>query len=361
MEINPFSIRAFNSDCKGIPALLEKSKSFVNKEKQEKKMNVDPKIASFLRVLNKLDGPPLYKMSPAGARKFLDAIQEYYAKNLPPIRGIAIQDLEISTRAGSVPIRIVRPNFPQPSRPALPFVIVFHGGGWVMGGKLSHDRFIRTLALDTGMPVVLIDYTRAPEARFPVQLIQVLDVTRYLLEHGNKLDLDPSRVALVGDSVGGNMALVISMIFGFHHQSPFKALGLLYPVTDASMNSKSYQEFQDGPWLTKKAMAWFYSLYLPEDKSQKFLLNPLISPLRASSKLLRTLPPTLLITDENDVLRDEGEWIGRRLRNLGIPTISVRYNGLIHDFAILNALEGVPSVIQAKRQVADFIVQHLKK
>ena len=145
------------------------------------------------------------------------------------------------------------------------------------------------------------------------------------------------------------LCLLLTKTFG---QCPFRSQALLYPVTDASMNTKSYRDFHDGPWLTKAAMKWFFDMYLsPEDNKS----SPYVSPLRASLSQLAGLPPTLVITDENDVLRDEGEEFARKLMKAGVPTTSVRYNGLMHDFALLNSLENVPAVMNAKRQVADFL------
>jgi acetyl esterase/lipase len=245
---------------------------------------------------------------------------------------------------GSVPIRIVRP---AGTAEILPVVVYFHGGGWVLGDRDTHDRLVREIAVGAEAAVVFVDYARAPEARYPVAIEQGYAATRYVADNGASLRIDPLRLAVAGDSVGGNMAAAVTLL-AKQRRGPKIALQVLfYPVTDAGFDTPSYTRFADGPWLTKRAMQWFWDAYLPDAAARQ---QPTATPLSASLDQLAGLPEALVITDENDVLRDEGEAYARKLSNAGVRVTSARYNGTIHDFVMLNALADTPATRGALAQ-----------
>jgi acetyl esterase len=237
-----------------------------------------------------------------------------------------------------VRIRIVRP---QGASGALPVVMHFHGGGWILGDKETHDRMTREIAVRANAAVVFVDYERSPEARYPVAIEQAYAATKYVAEHGKELAVDPSRLAIVGDSVGGNMAAAVTLMAKERGGPKIAFQVLFYPVTDANFDTGSYNTFADGPWLTRPAMEWFWDAYLPDVAARKQITA---TPLNASLDQLKGLPEALVIVDENDVLRDEGEAYARKLSDAGVRVTSVRYNGTIHDFVLLNALTETPAV-----------------
>lgn len=225
-------------------------------------------------------------------------------------------------------MRIIRP---KGSKDKIPSMLYLHGGGWVAGGKETHDRLVRQLAVESGVAVVFPNYGLAPDFKYPVQLEQCYGVLEYMGLHSEKLGFDPDGFVVAG----GNMATVMTMLARERGGPKIIFQLLFYPVTDADMDTKSYRDFADGPWLTKKAMKWYWDSYLP-DVDRRDERNA--SPLRARDEDLESMPATLIITAENDVLRDEGEEYARRLDDLGVNVSCVRMNGVTHDFAMLNAV-----------------------
>lgn len=235
-----------------------------------------------------------------------------------------VTDFEIPFgEGGAVELRIVRP---KDGKGRLPVVFYIHGGGWVMGDKNTHDRLVREIAVRTGAAVVFVNYTPSPEAQYPVPLRQIMTALRYIVAHADELKLDAARIAVAGDSVGGNMAAALTLMCKAENGPRLRFQLLLYPVTDASLDTDSYREFADGPWLTKKAMEYFWDAYAPDKKSRREITA---SPLLATAEQLKGLPPAFVITDANDVLRDEGEAYAVRLMQAGVPTGAARYAG--HD------------------------------
>jgi acetyl esterase len=226
----------------------------------------------------------------------------------------------------------------------------FHGGGWILGDKDTHDRMTREIAVGANAAVVFVDYDRSPEARYPVAIEQAYAATRYVAEHGNQLNVDPTRLAIVGDSVGGNMAAAVTLMAKERRGPKIDFQVLFYPVTDADFETGSYHSFANGPWLTKPAMEWFWNAYLPDVAKRKEITA---TPLNASLDQLQGLPNALVIVDENDVLRDEGEAYARKLSQAGVRVTSVRYNGTIHDFVLLNPITDTPAVRSALQQAND--------
>jgi acetyl esterase len=250
---------------------------------------------------------------------------------------------------GDVDIRIVRPIDVSDM---MPVVMYFHGGGWVVGGKETHDRLVREIAIGSRAAVVFVDYSRSPEARYPIAIEQAYSATQWVARHGAEQHLDGQRLALVGDSSGGNMAAVVSIMAKQRGGPPIRCQVLFFPALDANFDTLSYQQFADGPFLTRELMRWFWNQYAPDAAVREEITA---SPLRATIEQLRGLPPALIITDENDVLRDEGEAFAHSLIEAGVKVTAVRYLGTIHAFVLLNAISQAPAARAAISQATDYL------
>jgi acetyl esterase len=297
-------------------------------------------------------GPPLYTLSPQAAREVLTHLQATPGGG-PPAE---IEDTTFPVGpTGATRIRIVRP---AGARGVLPAVVWAHGGGWVLGDRDTHDRLVREIAAGTGAAVVFVDYDRSPEAHYPVALEEIYGAAKYVAEHGAELGLDPARLAIAGDSVGGNMAAAAALLAKQRGGPKLLFQLLYYPVTDGSQSTPSYKTFAEGPWLTAKGMAWFWDAYLPDREARK---RPTASPIEATLDELAGLPDAMVIVDENDVLRDEGEAYARKLAQAGVRVTSTRYNGTIHDFVMLNPLADTPAVRAAIREGVDALKSALRQ
>jgi len=245
---------------------------------------------------------------------------------------------------GSVPVRIVRPDGASEILPAAVYV---HGGGWIFGDKETHDRLIREIASGANVAVFFVEYDRSPEAKYPTAIEQVYAVTKYLVDHAEQLKIDPMRLAIIGDGVGGNLAAAVTLLAKERRGPKIDVQVLLYPAVSSMFDTASYASFERGPWLTKRAMEWFWNAYLPDELARKQITA---APLNASIDQLIGLPDALVIVAENDVLRDEGECYARKLARAGVRVTSTRYNGTIHDFVMLNALADTPAARAAIAQ-----------
>ena len=274
--------------------------------------------------------PSLYQLTPAEARKVLDDVQS------APISKLPVEDrwVTVPTDAGDVRVRIIRP---PDAAATLPAILYMHGGGWVLGNAGTHDRLVRELAVGTGAAVVFVEYDRSPEAAYPVALGQGYATAQWIVRDGAANGLDPRRIAVAGDSVGGGMTAALALMASERGDVRFVHQSMYYPVTDAAMDTGSYEQFAEGYFLTAKSMAWFWNAYLPDAGRRA---EPFASPLRASDEQLTGLPPAFVIVDEADVLRDEGEAYAARLRAAGVAVTTVRYDGITHDFMMLNPLSG---------------------
>ncbi|MDF2509656.1 MAG: alpha/beta hydrolase [Microbacterium sp.] len=284
--------------------------------------------------------PFLADLGVDGARKLLDDVQAGH------IAKADVVDEWITVRAevGDVQVRIVKPIGTTGD---LPVVLYVHGGGWVLGNSGTHDRLVRELANGVQAAIVFVEYERSPEAHHPVAIEQVYATARWIMDEGVSKGLDASRLAIAGDSVGGNMAAVVAILAKRRGDVVFLHQSLYYPVTDAGQDTESYREYAEGYHLRADAMAWFWDCYVPDVEARK---DVTASPLRAPISELEGLPETLLIVDENDVLRDEGEAYGRKLIEAGVRTTLVRYDGTIHDFMMLNPLRSSAATTAAIEQ-----------
>src|SRR5215469_10267966 len=308
-------------------------------------LHLDPQILDFLKALEAQGGPALSTLEAASARKVLLSVQRSVAVAMLPadhkdrtIRG---------GPTGEISLRIVRP---RGASGALPAVMYFHGGGWMLGDSETHDRLVREIAIGAQATVVFVEYARSPEAKCPVATEQAYTATAWVSEHGASMGVDPSRLAVVGEGVGGNLATVTTLLAKERGGPPIDFQVLLYPVTDANLETPSYRAFGAGGYgLTRETMRWFWDCYVPAPERQEFT----VSPLRASLEQLTGLPPALIVTCENDVVRDEGEAYAHKLMAAGVPVRATRYLGAIHDFVLLNPIAFTSPARAALAQVID--------
>ncbi len=270
--------------------------------------------------------PQLYELSPAEARKALDDIQAAPVDKLP----VDEEWHTVPAAVGDVQVRIVKP---EDAAGVLPAILYMHGGGWILGNAGTHDRLVRELAVGVGAAVVFVEYDRSPEAHYPVAIEQGNATAQWIGREGAAHGIDPSRIAVAGDSVGGNMTAALALMAMERGDVRFLQQSMYYPVTDARMDTGSYEEFATGHHLTAKAMAWFWDAYVP-DVAQRSEITA--SPNQATPEQLKGLPPAFIAVDEADVLRDEGEEYAAKLREAGVPVTALRYDGTIHDFMMLN-------------------------
>ncbi|MFB7322126.1 alpha/beta hydrolase [Streptomyces sp. NPDC056190] len=298
---------------------------------------------AFLNKLAAADGTPLYKLSYSAARETLNKLQAGPVQ-MPPA--------EISERSvpggptGSVTVHVVRPKGVTTD---LPGIVYIHGGGWILGNFKTHERLVRQIANGSRAAVVFVDYSPSPEARFPVPVEQAYTVAKWLASNGRQIGVDSSRLAIAGDSVGGDMTAAVTLLAKQRGGPQFKKQVMMYPVTDANFNTASYKRFAENCWLTSEAMKWFWNAYAPNAKDRQ---NPIAAPQRATIDQLRGLPSALVITD-SDVLRDEGNAYADKLKKAGVPTSVTHYPAITHDFMMLNALSDTESDKKAVAEVTD--------
>lgn len=305
-----------------------------------------PAVQDFLNELAAQGGPPLYELSPKDAREVLRGLQ---AGNVPKMPAEIEDRLLPVGPKGKVSVRIVRPKGVTETLPA---IMYFHGGGWVLGDRDTHDRLIREIANGAEAAVVFVNYTPSPEAQYPVPIEEAYAATQWVAENGREINVDSSRLAVVGDSVGGNMAAVVALLAKGRRGPSLRLQVLFYPVTEAGFDTPSYDQFAEGHFLTREAMKWFWDQYAPDPTVRD---EPTASPLYASVDQLRGLPATLLITDECDVLRDEGEAYARKLIEAGVNVTATRYLGITHDFVMLNAITNTPAARGAIAQANEML------
>ncbi|MNZ60161.1 Carboxylesterase NlhH [compost metagenome] len=312
---------------------------------------VEHSTQAFLEALAAGGGKPLETLSPKDARAVLSGAQSSVKVDLS---GTSVSEKTIQADGQEIKLTIVRP---AGAKGVLPVFMFFHGGGWVLGDYPTHARLIHDLVINSGAVAVYVGYTPSPEARYPTAINQAYAATRWVAEHGKEIDVDGSRLAVAGNSVGGNMAAVVALMAKDKGTPKLRFQALLWPVTDANFDTPSYQQYAEGHFLTRNMMKWFWDSYTTDPKQRAEIYA---SPLRATPDQLKGLPPALVQTAEFDVLRDEGEAYARKLDAAGVAVSAVRFNGMIHDYGLLNVVSQVPAVQAAMRQAGEELKQHLK-
>jgi len=313
--------------------------------------DVEHNTQAFLDVLNAGTGKPMEQLTPQDARAVLAGAQAGVRLTLPQAD---VSQKTIQVDGKPLGLTIVRP---AGVKGTLPVFMFFHGGGWVLGDYPTHERLVRDLVVGSGAAAVFVNYTPSPEAHYPVAINQAYGATKWVAEHGKEINVDGKRLAVAGNSVGGNMAAVVSLMAKDKGTPAIKFQLLLWPVTDANFDAGSYNQYAEGHFLTRNMMKWFWDNYTTDAKQRAEIYA---SPLRATTDQLKGLPPALIQTAGADVLRDEGEAYARKLDAAGVPVTAVRYNGMIHDYGLLNVVSQVPAVRSALLQAADELKQHLK-
>jgi len=299
---------------------------------------IEPVTKAFLEAVNAQKGPKIYEIPVDKGRAGFQAMQDLPVTKLP----VDIEDHVFNVGpTGSVPVRIMRPQggSQQNSQP-LPVIIYTHGAGWVFGDNQVYDRLLRDLTVGSGAALVFVDFDRAPESRYPTAIEQAYAVAKYIFDNGKSLNLDVSKFAVAGDSVGGNMTAALTMLAKERGGPKICCQVLFYPVTNAAFDTESYKEFAHDHFLTVEAMKWFWDQYTLDLEARK---KPTASPLQATVEQLQGLPQALIINGECDVLRDEGEAYAHKLIEAGVRVEAVRFHGTIHDFVMLNSLAETPA------------------
>jgi acetyl esterase/lipase len=253
----------------------------------------------------------------------------------------------------TIKLNIVRPEGVEGTLPAFIFI---HGGGWILGDYPTHKRMVRDLSVLTGFAGIFINYTPSPEAQYPQAINEIYAATTWIAENGAEINVDGKNIAIIGNSVGGNMSTVTTLLAKERKGPKIKVQILLWPIVDANFETASYQQFGEDRFLTTPVMKWMYDKYTTDPAQRKEIYA---SPLQATIDQLKDLPPALILTAENDILRDEGEAYGRKLDEAGVPVTTVRYNGTIHDFGLLNGLAEIPQTkamfIQAAAELKKYL------
>ena len=312
---------------------------------------VEHNTQAFLDALNSGTGKPIEQLSPKDARAVLVGAQSGVKLTLPKAD---VSEKTIKVDGQSISLNIVRP---AGVKGTLPVFMFFHGGGWVLGDFQTHERLVRDLVAGSGAVAVFVNYTPSPEAHYPTAINQAYAATRWVAEHGKEINVDGKRLAVAGNSVGGNMAAVVALMAKEKGTPALLYQVLLWPVTDANFNTASYDQYAEGHFLTRNMMKWFWDNYTTDAAQRNEIYA---SPLRATTEQLKGLPPALVQTASADVLRDEGEAYARKLDQAGVPVTAVRYNGMIHDYGLLNVVAEVPAVRTALDQAALTLKNSLK-
>jgi acetyl esterase/lipase len=311
---------------------------------------IDPQVRAFLAELNK-DSSPFWELPQPKPQEILTALQN---KTPVDMSGVTTVEKTITQDGRTVKLYIMTPQHPAPKPGVLLFI---HGGVWIVGNFQNHQRLLRDLVVGSGQVGVFVEYTPLPAAIFPTQLEESYAALKWVAAHANEFGADGTRIAIAGNSVGGNMTAALTLM-AKDRKGPKIAYQVLFiPATDASVDTDSYHEFGTGRFLARDFMKYGWDLYAPDEKTRN---NPYVSPLRATTEELQGLPPALVITAENDPLRDEGEAYARKLKDAGVPVAAERYNGMIHDFVLLNAIHELPGVQAALRQSSEAIREALK-
>jgi acetyl esterase len=311
---------------------------------------IERRTRAFLSELNK-DSSPFWELPGDEPRRVVTALQQR-----TPVEesGIAVSTHAIAVDGRSVTLYVVRPEAATGTLPAFMF---FHGAVWIAGNFENHLRLVRDLVVGSQVAAVFVEYTPVPEARFPTQINEAYEAAAWVTAHGDELGVDGTRLAVCGNSVGGNMAAAVTLMAHDKGGPNIVFQLLMWPALDAGLDTDSYRAYGEGRFLPRAFMEYGWEHYAPDPVTRR---HRYAAPLQATVEQLRGLPPTLIQTAENDVLRDEGEAYARRLDAAGVDVTCVRYAGAIHDFGLLNALRAVPSTGTALRQAAAELARQLR-
>ena len=274
--------------------------------------------------------PRIYELEPKDGRALLEEVQSSPVDKY----NVDIEDTIFTTeKFGEVPVRFIRP---EGSSEKLPVIFYIHGAGWVFGSAKTHDKLVRELAVRTHSVVVFPEYTLSPEAKYPTAIEQNYDVLQQLKDISHEKNLDIHKLTVAGDSVGGNMATVMTIMTKQRNGLPINQQLLYYPVTNAEFDTESYHQFAENYFLAKEGMQWFWDQYTTDANERDEITA---SPLKASVEELKGLPSAMILNAEADVLRDEGEAYANKLREAGVEVTHMRFQGIIHDFVMVNSME----------------------
>jgi acetyl esterase len=305
--------------------------------------NIESNIREFLKVVNSGTGEPIEKLPVKEGRAVLTDLQSPIKVDLS---GVIVKEKTIVVEGENIKLNIVKP---ENAKDMLPVFMFFHGGGWVLGDFHTHQRMVRDLVVESGAAAVFVNYSPSPEAQYPIAINQAYNATKWVAEHGEEIGVDGKRLAVAGNSVGGNMAAVVALMAKEKKNPNIKLQVLFWPVTDANFETESYDSFAKDRFLTKDLMMWMWDNYTTDPKQRKEIYA---SPLQATHSQLEGLPPALVQTAENDILRDEAEAYARKLDEAGVKVTATRYNGMIHDWGLLNPLSTIPGTKSALLQAA---------
>jgi len=321
------------------------------KSNSTKEAHIESHVKAFLNAIISGGVQPIEELTPAEGRASLAGFQSSVEVDLS---GVTATERTISADGQSIRINIVKPDNAKGIPPVFMF---FHGGGWVLGDFPTHERFVRDIVVESGAAAVFVNYALSPEAHYPVAVNQAYAATKWVAEFGSDIGVDGRRLAVAGNSVGGNMAAVVALMAKDNYGPEIKLQVLFWPVTDAGFETGSYNQFGTSSFVSRNTMVWFWDNYttVADERNQVYA-----SPLRASVHRLKGLAPALVQTAENDVLRDEGEAYARKLDEAGVPVTAIRYNGMIHDWCLLNRLATVPATRSAILQAATELKNALK-
>ena len=312
--------------------------------------HLSPGTKEYLKVLNSGD-TPVESLPPSEARKVLENAQSSVDIDLSDIDE---EEKTIETDGFKIVINITRP---KNIKEKLPVFIFLHGGGWVLGDYPTHKRLVRDIVVESGFVSVFVNYTRSPEAKFPQALDEIYAVTKWVAENGDQINVDGKKLAIIGNSVGGNMTIATSIKAKQNNGPEIKCQILMWPYSNTSADADSYIKYGEQRFLTTPLMKWMRDNYIRTPKDYK---NPLISPVEADEDQLKGLPPTLIEVAENDILRDDGETLGRHLDEAGVYVTTVRFNGVIHDWGLLNGFSELAPVQSMVLLSAAMLKKYLK-
>jgi acetyl esterase/lipase len=312
---------------------------------------IDPQIRSFLAKINK-DSSPFWELPQPKPQEILSELQSQTAVDMS---GVTTTERTISLDGRTVKLYVMKP-VQERSNPGV--LLFIHGGVWIVGNFQNHQRLLRDLVVGSGQIGVFVEYTPLPQAKFPTQLEEIYTALKWVAGHAQELGADGTRIAVAGNSVGGNMTAALALMAKDRNGPKISYQVLLIPATDASVDTQSYYEYGTGRFLSRAFMKYGWDLYAPDTRTRD---NPYVSPLRASTNELKGLTPALVITAENCPLRDEGEAYARKMKDAGVTVDAVRYNGTIHDFVLLNALRNVPSTEAAIDQINAGLRRYLEQ